>query len=187
MAELCREGLVRHVGLSNPSAEQLERAVRVHPISAVQTEWSMWTPVEPDLLEVANRHGIGIVAWSPLGAGLLTGELTRLEAGDRRSTFPRHTGPNLALNNDRFAPLREMAEAFGITPSTLALAWLLHQHPHVVPIPGSTNPAHISANIAAALVALDPEALGRIDDARGRSRPEGATILSTSQRSSEPR
>ena len=176
MAELVAEGLVRHVGLSNVTAEQLERAVAVHEISAVQCEWSLWSPIDRDLLAVADRHGVGIVAWSPLGGGLLTGSVTSLDATDFRNNFPRYAGSNLALNNDRFAPLKALAAELGLSSSQMALAWLLHQHPAVVPIPGSRNAAHIRDNASAAQVSLSDETLGRIGRTLESFQPEGSTI-----------
>jgi aryl-alcohol dehydrogenase-like predicted oxidoreductase len=177
IAELVTEGLVRHVGLSNVTAKQLERAVAVHPITVVQCEWSLWTAPDPALLAAARRHGVGVIAWAPLGAGFLTGALHALDASDLRSRFPRFSGANLAVNNDRFAPLRAVADELGITPSQLALAWLLHQHGAVVPIPGSRTPAHIAANAEAASVVLTGEDLALIDDARQAFRPEGGSTI----------
>ena len=177
MAELVAEGLVRHLGLSNVDAGQLERAVAVHPISAVHCEWSMWAAPDPELLAVADRHGVGVIAWAPLGAGLLGGELAQLAPDDLRNRFPRFAGSNLAVNNDRFAPVRALAQALGHSPSQLALAWLLHQHPAVVPIPGSTDPQHIAANVGAAAISLSPGDLAGIDEALRSCRPAGGTIL----------
>ncbi len=177
IGDLVTEGLVRHVGLSNVTAEQLERAAAVHAISAVQCEWSLWAAPCPALLAVAQRHGIGIVAWSPLGGGFLTGDLISLDASDFRNNFPRLSGTNLALNNDRFAPIKALAGLLELTPSQLALAWLLHQHPAVVPIPGSRTATHITENAAAAGISLSSETLECIEHARARFRPEGGTIL----------
>ena len=179
MAELVADGLVRHIGLSNVTAEQLRRAVAVHEISAVQCEWSLWSPVDRDLLAVADRHGVGIVAWSPLGAGLLTGNLTAIESADFRNNFPRYAGSNLAMNIDRFAPLKALARDLGLSSSQMALAWLLHQHPAVVPIPGSRNAAHIRDNAAAAQIRLTDETLDRITRALDSFHPEGSAIIRT--------
>jgi len=177
MAALVDEGLVRHLGLSNVSAEQLERAVAVHTISAVQCEWSLWTAVDPALINVADRHDVGLVAWSPLGGGFLTGALTELGPADFRNKVPRLAGANLVVNNDRFAPIKALAAEMGLTPSELALAWLLHQHPCVVPIPGSRTADHITQNAATAGISLTPEIVGRIDDLRERFHPEGGSML----------
>jgi aryl-alcohol dehydrogenase-like predicted oxidoreductase len=177
MAELVTEGLVRHIGLSNVSGEQLERAVAVHTISAVQCEWSLWTAVDPDLLAVATRHKVGVVAWSPLGGGFLTGGLTVIDLGDFRHNVPRLAGANLVTNNARFAPLKALAAELALTPSQLALAWLLHQHPSVVPIPGSRTAAHITENASAASISLTRATLDQIDHLREQFQPEGGGLL----------
>jgi aryl-alcohol dehydrogenase-like predicted oxidoreductase len=165
MAELVRDGKVRHLGLSNVSAEQLRRAHAVHPISAVQVEWSLWTrDPERELLPVAREPEVGIVAWGPLGNGFLTGTVRELGEGDFRHNAPRFQRENLRRNADRFAPLRTLAEELAITPAQLALAWLLHQGEDVVPIPGSRSPAHIDENLDAAEIQLSPDVLERIDE-----------------------
>lgn len=187
MAALVREGLVRYLGLSNVTADQLERATAIHPICAVQCEWSMWSPIDPDLLAVADRHGVGVVAWGPLGGGFLSGSVTELAATDLRNKFPRFSEQNLALNNDRFAPIRTLADELDLTTGQLALAWLLHQHSSVVPIPGSRTAAHISENIAAAQIELSSPTLARIEQARAAFRPAGTTIMDVTAQVSEAR
>lgn len=177
MAELVRDGLVRHIGLSNLTAAQLRAAHAVHPVAAVQTEWSMWRPVDAELLATARELGVGIVAWSPLGNGFLAGTVTALGEDDFRRNAPRFSAENLAGNNDRYAPVRDLAVSLGITPAQLALAWLLHQDEHVVPIPGSRTPAHIEENLAAADLVLHEDTLARIDDALSRFKVTGATLL----------
>ena len=179
MAALVTEGLVGVIGLSNVSAAQLQSALAVHPIGVVQVEWSMWQPIEPALLALADRHGIGIMAWSPLGAGFLTGTVQGLEADDFRRNFPRFDEANLASNVDRYAPIRSLAMELGLTPGQLALAWLLHQHPSVVPIPGSRSTAHIDENLAAARARLDDDVLARLDRELAGFRPVGATLWDT--------
>jgi aryl-alcohol dehydrogenase-like predicted oxidoreductase len=169
--------------LSNVTADQLERGTTIHPISAVQCEWSLWTPVDPVLLAAAARLGTGIVAWSPLGGGLLTGELVALGNDDIRGRFPRLSRENLAINNDRFTPFKSLAADLHLTASQLALAWLLHQHPDVVPIPGSRTKSHIVENVASASVVLPPEILDRLDELLRLHRPEGALLLSPPQHS----
>jgi aryl-alcohol dehydrogenase-like predicted oxidoreductase len=104
--DLVQDGLVRHLGLSNVTADQLRRAHAGHPVAAVQTEWSMWRPVADDLLATARELGVGIVAWSPLGGGFLTGTVTSLGEGDFRHNAPRFAGGNLAANHDRYTPVR---------------------------------------------------------------------------------
>ncbi|WP_068920798.1 aldo/keto reductase [Planobispora rosea] len=177
MAELVGDGLVRHLGLSNVTAGQLRRAHAVHPVAAVQNEWSMWRPVDADLLAAARELGVGIVAWSPLGSGFLTGTVGSLGEGDFRHNAPRFSAENLATNNDRYAPVRDLAVELGITPAQLALAWLLHQDEHVVAIPGSRTPAHIEENAAAADFTLHPDTLARIDRALTRFDAVGGTLL----------
>src|SRR5918999_10169 len=165
MAELVRDGKVRQLGLSNVSAEQLRRAHAVHPISAVQVEWSLWTrDSERKLVPLARELGVGIAAWGPLGNGFLTGTVHELGEGDFRHNAPRFRRENLRRNADRFAPLRTLAEELAITPAQLALAWLLHQGDDVVPIPGSRSAAHMHENLEAAQVRLSREVLERIDE-----------------------
>lgn len=177
VADLIDAGLVRHLGLSNVTAAQLRQAHAVHPVAAVQTEWSMWRPVEPDLLAAARELGVGIVAWSPLGGGFLTGTVTSIGEGDFRQNAPRFSGENLAANNDRYAPVRTIAATVGVSPGQLALAWLLAQDPHVVPIPGSRTPSHIQENLESALLDLHPDTLAAVDAALAAVQPQGATLL----------
>ncbi|HJX43881.1 MAG TPA: aldo/keto reductase [Geodermatophilus sp.] len=177
VAELVDAGLVRHLGLSNVTAAQVREAHAVHPVAAVQTEWSMWRPVDPELLATTRELGIGVVAWSPLGGGFLTGTVTALGEGDFRHNAPRFAGDALARNNDRYAPVRDLADGLGLAPGQLALAWLLAQDPHVVPIPGSRTPAHVVENTEAARIVLDVDTLRRVDDALAAFEPEGGTLL----------
>jgi aryl-alcohol dehydrogenase-like predicted oxidoreductase len=162
VAELIRDGLVLHLGVSNVDAKQLRRAYAVHPVAAVQVQWSLWRPIDPELLAAARELGVGVVAWGPLGTGLLTGEVRPVGADDFRRHMDRFAAGNLESNMDRYAPVRALAAELGITPGQLALAWLLHQYEHVVPIPGSRRPAHIDENLQSALVDLDPATLNRI-------------------------
>jgi aryl-alcohol dehydrogenase-like predicted oxidoreductase len=177
VADLVQAGMVRHLGLSNVTAAQVREAHAVHPVAAVQTEWSMWRPVDPELLATTRELGIGIVAWSPLGGGFLTGTVTALADGDFRHNAPRFAGDALARNNDRYAPVRALAGELGVAPGQLALAWLLAQDPHVVPIPGSRTPAHVVENVEAARTTLDADTLRRVDDALAAFEPEGGTLL----------
>jgi aryl-alcohol dehydrogenase-like predicted oxidoreductase len=137
----------------------------------------MWRPADPDLLATTRELGIGVVAWSPLGGGFLTGTVTDLGEGDFRHNAPRFAGEALARNNDRYAPVRALAGELGLTPGQLALAWLLAQDPHVVPIPGSRTPAHVVENTGAARIVLDEQTLRRVDDALAAFEPEGGTLL----------
>lgn len=177
VAEMIREGLVLHLGLSNVTAEQLRAAHAVHPVAAVQTEWSMWRPVEPELLAAARELGVGIVPWSPLGSGFLSGAVSEVKEGDFRQNAPRFAAANLKANNDRFAPVRGIAAELSITPAQLALAWLLHQDEHAVPIPGSRTPAHIRENLAAGTVKLSQDVQDRLAAILLATEVEGGTLL----------
>lgn len=173
MVALQDEGLVRHLALSNPRLDDLVRAQTVARIDAVQVEWSMWHPIDPALLAHCEATAVGVVAYSPVGRGFLTGAVAAVGASDFRATIDRFAGPNLAANNDRFAPVRAIAGDLGLSPGQLALAWLLHQSAAVVPIPGSRSPAHIVENAAAARVVLDDAALARVDAALAAFTPAG--------------
>jgi aryl-alcohol dehydrogenase-like predicted oxidoreductase len=177
IAELVREGLVANVGVANVSAAQLAEAAAVCRIAAVQVEWSMWHRADPDLLAVAGRHGIGVVAWGPLGSGFLAGEMREPPPGDYRRNVPRLSGPNLAINTQRYAHVHALAREWRLTPAQLALAWLLRQHPAVVPIPGSRSARHIAENAAAAEVTLDADQWARLDAALDQFAPVGAPLL----------
>jgi aryl-alcohol dehydrogenase-like predicted oxidoreductase len=159
MAELVAAGKVRHIGLSEASAETIRRAHAVHPITAVQTEYSLWTrEVEAEILPTLNELGIALVAYSPLGRGFLSGRFSseeELEEGDYRLAGPRFTGENLTQNLTLAARLRELAAERGITPGQLAIAWVLSRGEHVVPIPGTKRVAYLEENLAAADVVLD--------------------------------
>jgi aryl-alcohol dehydrogenase-like predicted oxidoreductase len=179
MAELVRAGLVRHLGVSNVSADLLRRAHAVHPLAALQYEWSLWARgVEEEILPAARELGVGVVPWSPLGSGFLTGQVrVGGEGEDFRRNNPRFSGANFAANRDRFAPLHELAAELGIGGAQLVLAWLLHQGPDVVPIPGTRNPDHLDANVRATEVELGPDELRRIDELVPRGLAAGATLL----------
>lgn len=164
MAELVRDGKVRQLGVSEVTPGQLAAAVAVHPIAAVQFEWSMmWREPERDIVPAARRLGVGIVAYSPLGRGLLTATLDGGGAdADFRRSDPRFGGPALERNLAQVAALRGIAARLGLTPGQLALAWLLAQGPDVVPIPGTRRAARIRENIAAAEAGLGAEALAEL-------------------------
>jgi aryl-alcohol dehydrogenase-like predicted oxidoreductase len=175
MAELVAEGKVRHLGVSNVTTEQLLAAHQVHPIAAVQAEYSLWTrDPERELLPAVRELGIGFVAWSPLGAGFFAGDAA-ISGDDFRTNHPRFSAENLAANRNRFAPLRGLADELGITPAQLALAWLVHQE--VVPIPGTRTPAHLDENLAAAGIVLDATALKRIDEIAPPGAAAGQALL----------
>jgi aryl-alcohol dehydrogenase-like predicted oxidoreductase len=166
MAELVQQGTVRYLGLSEASATSIRRAVAVHPIAALQSEWSLWTrDLEGEVLAVAREHGIGIVPFSPLGRGFLTGAITSPEdfgADDFRRGHPRFTGDAFAANLRLVDAVRAMAEEKGCTAGQLALAWVLAQGEDVVPIPGTKRRAYLEENAGAAAVALSDDELARL-------------------------
>jgi len=167
MAELVEAGKVRHLGLSEAAASTLERAAAVHPITALQSEWSLWTrDLEAEVLPTARRLGISIVPFSPLGRGFLTGQVTsadQFEPGDFRAGNPRFEGENLTQNLALVARLEEIAAAQGCAPSQLALAWLLGQGDDVVPIPGTKRRKYLEENAAAVAVSLSADELEELD------------------------
>jgi len=168
MAELVREGKVRYLGLSEASAATIRRAHAVHPITAVQTEYSLWTrDVEDDVLPTLEELGIGLVAYSPLGRGFLSGRFStpeELEEGDFRRHGPRFTGENLRENQKLVQRVRELAADKQITPGQLALAWVLHRGEHIVPIPGTKRVSYLEENLAAASIHLSDEEVRRISE-----------------------
>ncbi len=166
MAELVVEGKVRHIGLSEAGAETIRRAQAVHPITAVQSEYSLWTrDVEPEIMPTLEELGIALVAYSPLGRGFLSGRFTspeELDEGDFRRYAPRFTGANLGENRKLAERVKELAGEKGITAGQLALAWVLHRGEHVVPIPGTKRVSYLEENLAAADVELSEEEVQRI-------------------------
>jgi aryl-alcohol dehydrogenase-like predicted oxidoreductase len=174
MAELVRAGKVRFLGLSEAAPSTIRRAHAVHPIAALQTEYSLWTrDVETEILPTVRELGIGFVAYSPLGRGFLTGRyraVTDLADDDFRRLSPRFAGDNLAANLAIVRRVEEIARAAGVTPGQLALAWVLAQGEDVVPIPGTKRLAYLAENAAAAAVALTADDLARLD----RAAPPGA-------------
>jgi len=178
MAEGVKAGKVRHLGLSNVTDEEARRASRVHPMAAVQYEYSLWRrELETLLLPAWRELGIGLVPWAPLGSGFLGGKVPELSKDDWRKKNPRFTGDNLRANTDRFAPLKALAGELGITPAQLALAWLLHQGEDVVPIPGSRRKERVSENAAAASVKLSAEVVGRIGQMAPAGAASGASLI----------
>ncbi|MGW7422599.1 aldo/keto reductase [Streptomyces sp. NPDC054813] len=167
MAELVAEGKVRHIGLSEASAETIRRAHAVHPIAAVQTEYSLWTrDPEDEVIPVCRELGIGFVPYSPLGRGFLAGRFSSpddLDANDWRRTGPRFTGDNLEANLRLADKVKEIAAEKGVTPAQLALAWVLAQGEHIVPIPGTKRRTYLEQNAGAVDVELTKEDLARID------------------------
>jgi aryl-alcohol dehydrogenase-like predicted oxidoreductase len=170
MAELVAAGKVRHLGLSEASVDTIRRAAAVHPIAALQTEWSLFSrDIEDGIVPACRELGIGIVPYSPLGRGLLTGtvaSLDDLQDDDFRRTQPRFQGDNLDANLAAVAVVREIAEAHGVTPGQVALAWVTAQGDDVVPIPGTKRRRYLEQNVAALDVALTPDDLARLDSLR---------------------
>ena len=169
MAELVKQGKVRYLGLSEVSPETLERACKVHPITAVQSEYSLWTrDPEAGILATCDRLGVGFVPYSPLGRGFLTGEIRSpddFEEGDWRRSNPRFQGEAFARNLLLVDKVKALAAAKGVTPSQLALAWVMAKGPHIVPIPGTRRVKYLDDNVGAASVSLTAEDLAEIDAA----------------------
>jgi aryl-alcohol dehydrogenase-like predicted oxidoreductase len=168
MAELVQQGKVRHIGLSEAAPETIRRAHAVHPITAVQTEFSLWTrdPEQNGILETCRDLGIGFVAYSPLGRGFLSGRFTspdELEDNDFRKRGPRFTGENLQDNLKLAAKIKEIADEKQITPAQLAIAWVLAQGDDIVPIPGTKRRTYLEQNAGAVDVELTAEDLQRIE------------------------
>jgi aryl-alcohol dehydrogenase-like predicted oxidoreductase len=166
MAELVKEGKVRHLGLSETSPETLRRASAIHPIAALQSEYSLWTrDPENKILPTCRELGIGFVAYSPLGRGFLTGKLSEnsLDERDYRRYTPRFQGENFAKNRELVRRVEEVAEEKNCKPAQLALAWVLAQGNDIVPIPGTKRRNYLEENIAALKVKLTPSDLERLD------------------------
>jgi aryl-alcohol dehydrogenase-like predicted oxidoreductase len=174
MAELVREGKVRFLGLSEAGPVTLARACKVHPITALQSEYSLWSrDPEDGVLAACRRLGVGFVAYSPLGRGFLTGQIRRFEdlpADDYRRLSPRFQGDNFGKNLALVARIEQLARAKGCKPAQLALAWVLAQGEDVVPIPGTKRRTYLDENAAADAISLSTDELARIDEAA----PKGA-------------
>ncbi len=188
MAELVREGKVRFLGLSEASPETLRRAMKVHPITALQTEYSLWTrdPESNGVLDTCRELGIGFVAYSPLGRGFLTGQIQRFEdlaPDDYRRNSPRFQGENFQKNLDLVHKVNELAVEKGCKPSQLALAWVMAQGDDIVPIPGTKRRKYLEENAEAASLNLSQEDLARLDEvfpanaAAGQRYPEHMMAL----------
>jgi aryl-alcohol dehydrogenase-like predicted oxidoreductase len=178
MAEVVTAGKVRHLGLSNVTAEQVRRAHAVHPIAAVQYEYSLWRrAAETQLLPTLRELGIALVPWSPLGSGFLTGMVDHLSDGDFRHNNPRFQEQNLKANQDRFAPVKDLAAELGLTPAMLALAWLLNTGEDIIPIPGTRKPSRLEENAQAAEVRLDADTMAKLDRLMPAGTTAGATLV----------
>ena len=178
MAELVRQGKVRYLGLSEAAPTTIRRAHAVHPISALQTEYSLWSrDPEDELLPTVRELGIGFVAYSPLGRGFLTGRFRRFEdlpEDDWRRQSPRFQGENFQKNLELVDRVKEIAATKNVTPAQLALAWLLAQGEGIVPIPGTKRRKNLEENVAALGIALTREDLERIDQAAPKGAASGA-------------
>ncbi|VVN78506.1 Aldo-keto reductase IolS [Pseudomonas fluorescens] len=168
MAELVKAGKVRHIGICEASAETIERAHKVHPLAAVQSEYSLWSrdPEQDDVLATCRRLGIAFVAYSPLGRGFLTGELRTPEdfaPDDYRRFSPRFQGENFNRNLQLVEKVKAVAAAKGISASQLALAWVLAQGDDIIPIPGTKQRKYLESNVAAASVELSKDELAQMD------------------------
>ncbi len=176
MSRLVEEGKVRYLGLSEAGPETIGRAHAVHPITALQTEYSLWSRDPEERVLAATRElGIGFVAYSPLGRGFLTGRyrtLDDLPEGDWRRHSPRFQGDNFGKNLELVERIREIAASKDVTPAQLALAWVLARGDDIVPIPGTTKRAHLEQNVAAISIELSADDLARIDEVA----PRGAAV-----------
>ena len=169
MADLVREGKVRYLGLSEAGEQTIRRAHAVHPITALQSEYSLWERnLEPRIIPLLRELGIGLVPFSPLGRGFLTGNVKRAEEyteGDFRRGDPRFQGENFDANMGAASVVREVASTHGATPAQIALAWLLHKGDDIVPIPGTKRRKYLEENAGAASITLSADDMTRLDDA----------------------
>jgi aryl-alcohol dehydrogenase-like predicted oxidoreductase len=177
MAELVRQGKLRHLGVSEAAPSTLRRAHKTHPIAALQTEYSLWSrDAEDELLDLCQELGIGYVAYSPLGRGFLTAtisDLGALEANDRRRDMPRFQGDNMRHNLELVAHLKELAAAEGCSPAQLALAWVLSRRPFIVPLPGTKRRRWLEENAAAGQLKPKAETLAALDRVFRRDAAKG--------------
>ncbi len=167
MAQLVKKGKVRHIGLCEVSAKSLRKAYSVHPIAAVQSEYSLWTrDVEQHVLPACDELGVGFVPFSPIGRAILTGAIKggdQVDKRDMRSTMPRFQGDNLSTNLKLVAELEDIAGELSVKPGQIALAWLLAKGNNIVPIPGTKRIAYLEENAAAAEIDLTAETVGKLD------------------------
>ena len=177
MAAFVREGKVRYLGLSEAGERTIRRAHAVHPIAALQSEYSLWERnLEPQIIPLLRELGIGLVPFAPLGRGFLTGSAKRAEEypeGDYRRGDPRYQGDNFAANMHAASAVRELGARKGVTAGQIALAWLLHKGPNIVPIPGSKRRQHLEENAGAAAVSLGAEDVAVLDAALSPDRVSG--------------
>ncbi|AUX44413.1 aldo/keto reductase [Sorangium cellulosum] len=183
MAELVKAGKARAIGLSEAGAETLRRAHVVHPLASVQTEYSLWSrDPEDDVLATCRELGIGFLAYSPLGRGFLTGQIKRFEdlaPDDYRRISPRFQGENFQKNLDLVAKVEAIAKEKGVKASQLALAWVLAQGDHIVPIPGTKRRSYLEENVAAEAIALSESDLRRLDEVMPKGAAAGSRYPET--------
>jgi aryl-alcohol dehydrogenase-like predicted oxidoreductase len=181
-ADLLAAGKIRYIGLSEASSSTLERAVAVHPITALQGEWSLWSrEIEDDVVATARSLGIGIVAYAPLGRGFLTGTITNRESlpkGDSRNSIARFSEENFEVNLARLQEFRRLAEEKGLAPAQLALAWVLAQGSDVVAIPGTRRQENLKENLGAVALQLSRDDLRRLDELLPKKAWQGSEVLS---------
>jgi aryl-alcohol dehydrogenase-like predicted oxidoreductase len=166
LSDLVRQGKIQSIGLSEVSASTLRKAHAVHPITAVQTEYSLWTRnPEIAVLQACQELGAAFVAFSPVARGFLCGplDIEALDAKDIRKSMPRFTAENYAANFKLFAPYQNLANEVGCSPAQLALAWLLHKAPHIIPIPGTTSVSHLTDDLGASDVKLNAELMAKLE------------------------
>jgi aryl-alcohol dehydrogenase-like predicted oxidoreductase len=185
MAELVREGKVRYLGLSEAGVKTIRRAHAVHPISALQSEYSLWERnLEPEIIPLVRELGIGLVPFAPLGRGFLTGNVKRAEEypeGDFRRGAPRYQGENFDKNVRTASAVHDMALRKGVRPGQIALAWLLHKGDDIVPIPGTKRRTYLEENVAAADVTLTAEEMSTLDAALAPGKISGPRYNAMSQ------
>jgi aryl-alcohol dehydrogenase-like predicted oxidoreductase len=177
VGDLIREGKALYFGLSEAGAANIRRAHAEHPVSALQSEYSLWERnLEVDLLPVLRELGVGLVPFAPLGRGFLTGEAKRAEdypEGDYRRMDPRYEGDNFDANLKAATVVREVAQAKRTKPGQIALAWLLHKGDDIVPIPGTKRRSYLEENVAAEAIRLDPSDMEALDEALGPGKIAG--------------
>lgn len=186
MADLVRAGKVRHLGLSEATAEQIRRAHAIHPISALQTEYSLWSrDVEEEILPAIRKLGIGLVSYSPLGRGFLTGRFKTaddLDENDYRRKTPRFQGENLESNLGLLSTVEALAAEKGVKPGQVALAWVLAQGKDIVPIPGTKRRTYLEENVAAVEVTLSNAEIEKLSNAIPRGAASGDRYVATSMK-----
>ena len=178
MPNAVRAGKVKAIGLSNVTADEILRANSVHPIAAVQYEYSLFRrEAEREIIPAVNRIGAHLVCWSPLGAGFLTGDVTSLAADDFRNHNPKMQGENFTQNLERVEKIKQIAQEYQVTPAQLALAWLLAQGENILPIPGSRKIPRIDENLASLTVSLSQQTLAKLNEIAPIGAFKGATLV----------